>query len=261
MSEEESQKPSYEDLARRNSELEQEIFETVRRTNNGNVSLSLIAGMCHDIRNPLVVIQGYVDLCLSELDESSPIHDYLNEIKKASQRVNDITTYVLSGVRNNPKDRREVCSITDVIEKSIGMVEPNYKKWNIHRDYAPNLYQANINKQRMSEVMLNMVINGVQAMPEGGDLTIRVKNYNGKVAELVDGKYILIEIEDIGKGIPEDSIEKIFEAFYSSRLDRGTGLGLTICKKIVEDHKGHIAVESEVDKGTKFSIYLPAHTE
>jgi len=261
MSEEDTPKPSYADLVRQNAELEERIFEAQRVTNKGDVSLSLLAGMCHDMRNPLVVVQGYVDLCLAELDESSPLREYLQVIGEAAQRVNKMTMHVLSGVRDDPRDRREVCSITDVIDNSIKIVEPNYEKWNIHRDYATDLYQVDINKQRMSEVMLNMAINGIQAMPEGGDLTIRVRNYDGAVAELADGKYSLIEIEDNGVGIPEDMVEKIFEPFYSSRLDMGTGLGLTICKRIVEDHKGCITVDSEVDKGSTFRIYLPAHTE
>jgi signal transduction histidine kinase len=121
-------------------------------------------------------------------------------------------------------------------------------------DYANNLPRLSVDRQRLEQLFTNLIINATQAMPNGGQLSLQTRaapSQNGTAADEV-----IVTIADTGPGIPVETQQHIFEPFFTTKT-RGTGLGLTIARRIVEEHGGTISIESEADQGTRFIIHLP----
>jgi two-component system cell cycle sensor histidine kinase/response regulator CckA len=259
-------KPTYEELEQKNKELEFRILELQKRAYPEESARALLAGMAHDLNNYVVPIAGLSEFILSQSDESSEIYKCAQSIKEAAS---DLRSFIVSmrklymGVDRHQLSG-EVCSITDIIDSTLRNTEyvTDHNKINVFTEYSPDLKPINVNKSEMREVCANMILNAKDAMPQGGKLIIRAKNFYGKPTEKTkESQYILWEVEDTGEGISKDIIGRIFEPFFTTKNVKGTGLGLTICQGVVQRHGGDITVESELGVGTKFSIYLLAYTE
>ncbi len=202
------------------------------------------AGIAHELRNPMAVISGYLNLLAKKIDDSgkSVIKDISSEISGMNRIIGDLLTFARPAALN-----RINVSLKEIIE---GCVESVLHAAATAERIRPIL-QADDVTIKADEVLLrqaftNLLQNAVEAMPEGGTLTIGVRSDHG----------VKITVRDTGAGIPPDQLQKIFLPFFTTK-DRGVGLGLALVHKIVLSHGGRIEVESEEGKGTTFTVTLP----
>ncbi|BCB96942.1 hypothetical protein JZK55_18640 [Dissulfurispira thermophila] len=212
----------------------------------------LTANVAHEIRNPLTSIGGYARR-LSKIALEDKEKEYIGVIISEVDRLEKILKSVLTYSRESRLDLKsyKIADIVNEILKTFEIVcyERNIK---IEKDFA-DVPDIVIDKDRIKEVISNIISNAIDFMYGGGILTISIFQ-----EAIKDASYLCIKISDTGIGIPSDKLRLVFEPFFTTKvMERGTGLGLAISKKIVEDHGGFIKVESAVGKGSTFSIYVP----
>jgi len=225
-------------------------------------SLGVFAGgIAHDFNNYLTTILGNVNLVMATAKEQSQNSFLLEEAEKAILRARELTGQLLTFSKGGEPIKKPTSIYVLVREASSFALSGSNIKCEINSD--KNLWMANIDKGQISQVVHNLVINANQAMAEGGAINIDIKNiFFDRKSELdslgiESGKYINIIVQDHGKGIPKNQIEKIFDPFFTTK-QKGSGLGLSTCYSIIKKHKGHIKAESELGSGTAFHILLPA---
>ncbi len=221
----------------------------------------LAGGIAHDFNNLLTGILGYIDLAMRNLDPDNKIHGWLENAKKASVRAQNLTQQLLTFSKGG-KPVKQLVLIAPLLKESTSFVLSGS---NVRCDYhlPEDLWPIEADKGQISQVIQNITLNGAQAMPEGGTITVRAENVTvdeGELPPLRKGEYVKIEFVDTGTGIEKKYIEKIFDPYFTTKED-GNGLGLTICHSIISKHNGRIVVESELGVGTTFTIYLPAMKE
>jgi signal transduction histidine kinase len=218
----------------------------------------LAGGIAHDFNNILAAIVGNVGLCLLKLPADSPLYPLLTAVDKASSRATKLTQQLLTFARGgNPI--KQISSIAEVIQTSADFVLRG-SKVACRYDFPAELWSVEIDPGQMSQVIQNLVINAIQAMPEGGTIDIRAQNVGKGTAlnqALSASNLVSIQIQDTGAGIPPALLEKIFDPYFTTK-DSGSGLGLAICHSIVEKHNGKITAQSKPGQGTTFTITLPA---
>lgn len=210
----------------------------------------LAAGVAHEIRNPLTSMKGYAEFLLEdETDEQR--REFMEIILDEINRVNHIVEDFMVLAKPKAVDLKEK-NIIPIIQNVLSLLEFDARKRKVRMHFEANeeIVQIECDEDRLKQVFLNFVKNGIEAMPNGGDITVKV----GVTAEQVQ-----IAIQDTGVGIPEDKLKKIGEPFYTTKKN-GNGLGLMVSYKIIESHNGTVYIESELNKGTTFNIVLPAHT-
>ncbi len=210
--------------------------------------------MAHEFNNPLGIIMGFVEDILSNTDPADPNYRTLQIIDEESKRCQEIVKDLMEYAR--PKSI-EFCStsIVDVIEKTLQLVGNRlYKqKVSVEKRFDPELSRIQADSQQLEQVLVNLYLNAIDAMPEGGKLIVesRMVQTDGT------GQMIEITVADTGFGIAETDLAKIFQPFFTAKKRRGMGLGLPICQRIVKNHGGWIEVKSQQGIGTAFMIYLP----
>ncbi len=233
--------------------LQEEILRMDRLVSLGELS----SGIAHEIRNPLAGIKTTAQALGEEMGQDDPKREYLNRITKEIDRLNELLKTFFSFAKPQ-KLSLVVCNIRDIVNEIIPLLIKNIANRGINftEEYARNLPKVRVDFNQMHQVFLNLFLNAIQAMPNGGELKIKAEAI--AVAPLVNpGKdYVRISISDTGKGIPAHGINKIFDPFFTTR-SKGIGLGLSITYQIVKKHGGNIRVESKVDKGATFIITLP----
>jgi len=241
---------SEEKLRHQAQELEQQLIRSGRLVSLGEVT----ASMAHEFNNPLGIIMGFVEDLLSNTDPASPNYRALQIIDEESKRCRQIVGDLMEYARPKPT---EFCSISivDVIDKTLQLVENRlYKqKVGVEKNMDSGLPRIQADSQQLEQVLVNLYLNAIDAMPEGGQLRVEAKIINSDGVEPV----MLISVADTGFGIEEKDLEKIFQPFFTAKKRRGIGLGLPLCQRIVKNHGGRIEVESKPGKGTTFKIYLP----
>ena len=208
----------------------------------------LAAGVAHEIRNPLTSMKGYTEFLHSEEEDPTRI-EYFDIILDEIDRVNQIVEEFL--VLAKPQSvNLETKNIIPIIKNVLSLMEFDARKKNVtlYFDSVDDYILVRCDENRLKQVFLNFVKNGMEAMPNGGNIKV--------IIELKDNE-VQISIEDTGVGISPDRLKKLGEPFYTTKKT-GNGLGLMVSFKIIEGHKGRIVVESEVNKGTTFNILLPA---
>lgn len=222
-------------------------------------SLGVLAGgIAHDFNNLLTVIAGNLALCKMILEDNEEIQEFLLEAEKASFQAKGLTKQLLTFARGGTPDRQT----TDIMEliHDTAIFAVSGTKVHCEFDIQDNLWAVDIDKSEMSQVINNIVINGIQAMPSGGSLSIKAENIRiteGEILPLARGDYVKLAIRDQGIGISEEQQRRIFDPYYTTRED-GSGLGLAISHSIVTKHQGYIDLDSRPGQGTTFHIYLPA---
>jgi two-component system, cell cycle sensor histidine kinase and response regulator CckA len=208
----------------------------------------MISGIAHEVRNPLAIISGKAELTLSEKPLDPAVADNLSLIIKECQRAGNMIGRLLKFARPSSNNMREVF-INEVINNSVRMVEDQYMLKNVKIITRPGRELPNIkaDERQIREILINLMNNSFEAMPDGGTIT---------TFPYIDDGYLRVDIADTGKGISEETMSRIFEPFFSTK-ENGTGLGLLICKSILMQYGGKITAKSESGKGAVFSIYFP----
>ncbi|MCF6156467.1 MAG: two-component sensor histidine kinase [Candidatus Brocadia sp.] len=214
---------------------------------------TLAGGLAHEIKNPLSTLNINLQLLMEDVQSmkgknSKKVHVKIEALQKEVQRLEEILNDFLRFARGQ-KLELEDRDVNEVIDEVVDFVTPEIKQKNIVilKSYDAHLPSCRIDSNLIKQAILNVIINAEQAIENGGELMIRTSR---------NKKYIQIDITDTGVGIPKDIIDKIFQVYFSTKKT-GTGLGLPTTKRIVEEHKGIISVQSEEGKGTNFSIKLP----
>ena len=216
---------------------------------------TLTAGLAHEIRNPLVAIKTFTQLLPERIDDEEFRNHFLNIASGEVDRISALVTELLEFARpSEPKfDLEDINSILDGMILLIS-TETKSKRIDILKDYASDLSPITVDREQMKQVFLNMLLNAIEATPEKGKIYVRTRSYTKPEGE----PYIQIEFTDTGRGIQPEDLEDIFIPFFTKK-EKGSGLGLSISNQIVQDHKGYIDVESQVNKGTSFFINLPLY--
>lgn len=203
------------------------------------------AMLAHEIRNPLAGIKGFAQL-IEKRPESPRTRDSAQRIIVETLRLEELTTDLLAFARSDELPVSTI-QVDDFIEQAIALLHPEAEQLcvTIATDCQQGL-EVRGHRDRLTQVILNIVKNGLQAMPDGGTLAISAKQ---------SGSNVSILVADTGHGIPPDVMQRIFEPFFTTKA-RGTGLGLALCKKILEEHKGSIKIESS-GTGTTATMVLP----
>jgi two-component system cell cycle sensor histidine kinase/response regulator CckA len=226
----------------------------------------LAGGIAHDFNNVLTAIIMSSDLLLTNHRPSDPSFPDIMNIKQNANRAASLVRQLLAFSRRQTL-RPEVLNLTDVLA-DLRMLLARLTGSEVHLkiDHGRDLWPVKADIGQFEQVVVNLAVNARDAMPGGGDLTIRTKNvaaaeceaYNKR--ELTSADYVLVEIADSGTGIEPEVLKKIFEPFFTTKeVGKGTGLGLSMVYGIVKQTGGFIFCDSEVGKGTTFRIFLPRH--
>lgn len=204
-------------------------------------------------------------MLITSVDKELPIYKDLQEIRSAAESAANLTRQLLLFSKKKPlafssKNLNEIIkNLMKILERIIG------EDIALNIDLDPNLMNVYVDQGSIEQVIMNLVVNAKDAMPEGGRLNIRTENvkiddaYCQSFAEARSGKFICLTVEDTGIGMNQNTIQHIFEPLFSTKgPQKGTGLGLSVVESIVGQHEGWINVESELLKGTTFKIYIPA---
>jgi len=221
-------------------------------------SLGVLAGgIAHDFNNLLTGILGNLSLAKADLPGTGTVAERLTETEKATLRARNLTQQLLTFAKGGAPVKTET-SLAGLIQDATGFAVRGTKAV-CEYDCAEDLWLAEVDKGQLGQVLQNLVINAVHAMPEGGAIRLTARNLTVGPGELplTPGKYVLITVRDHGLGIPPEHLAKIFDPYFTTKQS-GSGLGLAVVYSIIANHAGHITVESELGKGTAFSIYLPS---
>jgi PAS domain S-box-containing protein len=247
---EEALRESEERFRRQAQELEQQLIMSGRLVSLGEVT----ASMAHEFNNPLGIIMGFVEDMLSNTDPADPNYRALQIIDEEAKRCRQVVSDLMEYARPKSTDFCST-SIGDVIEKTLQLVENRlYKqKVSVEKTLEPELPRIQADSQQLEQVLVNLYLNAIDAMPEGGKLIVESRMVQSdSTAQMVE-----ITVADTGFGIAEPDLGKIFQPFFTAKKRRGMGLGLPICQRIVKNHGGRIEVKSQQGIGTAFMIYLP----
>ncbi len=224
--------------------IEEELFRATKHASVGR----LAAGVAHEIGNPLASISSLVQELQTE-DLSSFTKESLTTINQHVHRIARIVRNLGDFARLYPR-QKVATDLKDILENTLNLVryDKNFRKIEIHSN-VQDTPPLKIDPDQIQQVFLNLILNARDAMPDGGSLDISVTQSNGNV---------LMRFADTGHGIDAEVRDKVFDPFFSTKgPTKGTGLGLSICYSIIKDHGGTIEIDSEKDKGTRFTIKMP----
>ncbi|MFC2020914.1 ATP-binding protein [Chloroflexota bacterium] len=247
---EEELRAANEELQTANEELGEAQEQLVRSEKLAAIG-QLAGGVGHELRNPLGAIKNAVyyvrgKVSKSELGQQEPrVIEFLNimddEVNSSNKIINDLLGFSRVG-----KSSVSPTCIEKVVEDALSHT-PIPESIEVIKKVDVDLPEVEVDPDQIHQVLVNILINAVQAMPEGGKLTLTDGQEDG---------FLEVKIADTGCGIPKEAIEKIFDPLYTMKA-KGIGFGLAVCKSIIDRHQGHIEVESEVGKGTVFTVKLP----
>jgi two-component system, NtrC family, sensor kinase len=221
----------------------------------------LAAGVMHEINNPLATISACVAAISGRVGalaagEKAAVEEYLEIIDKEVDRCTRIVDGLLDFSRPKGKTKGRVV-LNALVDETLFLLKHHerFKRLTLIRELEPSLPATIGNAEQLTQVLMALMLNAVDAMDDRGRLTVRTRRASHRLDEVV------LEIQDNGIGIPRADQSKIFEPFYTTKPPgRGTGLGLSICYGIVEDHRGRIELDSQPGRGSVFRVFLPAHT-
>lgn len=240
--------------------LEEQLLQAQKLESIGQ----LAGGIAHDFNNLMTPIVGYTQMALRSLPEESKEFFYFQEINKAADRATNLIQQLLAFSRRQVVQFHMV-NLNDLIQ-NIEMMLKRLIGEHIEMVFLPSeeIGMVKVDPSQIEQVIMNLVVNGRDAMPSGGTLVIETDNiaidesFAKQHLDVPPGNYVMLAVTDTGLGIPDEIKSKIFEPFFTTKeKGKGTGLGLSTCYGIVAQNDGHIWVYSEVGSGTTFKIYLP----
>lgn len=243
--------------------LEAEILRAQRLESIGR----LAGGIAHDFNNLLTAIISYAEVALSRLPEEHPVHEDLQHLIETANRAAALVQNLLAFARRQII-APQIVNLNQLVEGMVPILSHSLgRQVQLQIFLDPLLKTVRADPTRLEQVVLNLAINARDAMPGGGTLTIRTANVTLDEADVQShpdvspGEYVMLEVSDTGAGIEQEHLEHIFEPFYTTKGERGAGLGLAVVYGVVKQSGGHIAVQSQPGKGTSFRIYLPCASE
>ena len=222
----------------------EEPFQSERLAFTGRIAASI----AHEIRNPLGNVSVAVQQLREAFTEDSPWAKHIEVIIRNTERINFLITELLNCARP-PKLNIQPHDVHEILEGILDSIKTKIasQRTEVRRKYNSQIPQITVDKEQIERVFSNVMINSLEAMPNGGKMTI--------TTEMEEG-FLVVKIRDTGEGIPDEDIIRIFDPFFSTKPS-GVGLGLSICYGIIVSHGGTIGVESERNGGTLFAISLP----
>ena len=223
---------------------------------------TLAGGIAHDFNNLLMAIQGNVSLALLDTEAGHPNREKLTNIASYVKKATELTRQLL-GLGRGGKYEVQPYDLNDLVNQVVRMFGRTKKELTIHKKFAADLPAVKVDRGQIDQVLLNVLVNAWQAMPDGGLITIQTENvrldetfvnpYN-----IAPGQYAKLTVSDTGTGMDEKTLERVFDPFFTTKeKERGTGLGLASAYGIIKNHGGVITADSRKGEGTSFCIYLP----
>ena len=258
------------DITDRKGMEEQRVVERLRleaqfiEAQKTEVIGKLASGVAHDFNNNLGIIMGYSDLITEQLGPDSPLRQYTEEIRHATERAAGLTRQLLIFSRKQTV-QPVVLDLNDVVKDLDKMLRRLIDE-NIEMTIVPGKQTGRVKADAgyVGQVLMNLVVNARDAMPNGGKLTIATnnvtldENHTRTHPGAIPGDYVMLSVSDTGTGMTEEVKARLFEAFFTTKPSgKGTGLGLATCQTIVQQCGGHIAISSQVGKGAAFRVYFP----
>jgi two-component system NtrC family sensor kinase len=232
-----------------------EEIETLHRTQMSRAEHlatlgELAAGLAHEIRNPLAGIAGVIEIIGRDLPSTSPARAVVKDVRLEIAQINRILTDLLETARPHPP---QICrsNLNTTVEHAVMLARQQVlsKPIKIELQQATDLPEVEHDSDQIHQVLLNLLLNAVQAMEGAGTVRVEIGSREDCAS---------VVVSDTGRGIPPQNIPNIFRPFYTTK-GNGTGLGLSLARRIVEEHHGRIEVSSVVGKGSKFEVFLPFH--
>jgi PAS domain S-box-containing protein len=238
----------FNDLSRTKS-----LEERVKHSEKLAVLGEMAAVMAHEIRNPLNAIAGFAQLLQTKVDQADPRRKYVDIVTQEAFRIDTLISDILDFVHQKKASNNEV-SLEELVDRVLAAKSDLARKKEVAliKKAAANTPAIMGDAVRLERILLNLVNNAIDAMEQPGAITIKTERL-----ESDQGPMASIIVQDDGCGIPPENLEAIFKPFFTTK-SAGTGLGLAIIQKIVEEHRGKIAVKSEIGKGTTFHLTIPA---
>lgn len=241
--------------------LERQLIEAQKYEALG----TLTGGIAHDFNNILGIILGYTEIAQIQLPAESPSKKALDEVKTASIRARDIVSQLLTFARKG-EEQLQIIDIKVIVKECLKMLRSTIPtSVEFQSDLADDLHALQVDGTQIHQIMVNLCTNASHAMEKGGILTVELENVvldKGLATfdyDLGPGDYIRLSISDTGQGISREDLQRICDPYFTTKeLGKGSGLGLSVVLGIVKTYGGGLTVKSEIGKGTRFEIYLPA---
>ncbi len=249
----------YQELKAFSQQMEEKIQKTTADLKKTEAQLirseklaalgQLAAGIAHEIRNPLTSINILIHSLRQNISSGESRSEDFKVIEEEIHRINEIVDQFLRFAKPAPP-HLERTEVTSIFEEILQLLRPQMEKLRIsvEKDFR-SVPLITIDNEQMKQVILNLLMNSIQAMPEGGQFRLE-----GEVSK--DGQWVELSIRDSGVGIPPEDMDKLFDPFFSTK-EGGIGLGLSIAHRIIDQHHGKIEVTSNPNEGTIFTVYLP----
>jgi len=232
--------------------------ETIRRKQWLATIGEMSAGMAHEVRNTLASLSGAIQVLRKDLRPADANRPLLDLALRETERLNAIVTDFLQYARPRRLNLQS-CDVTLLVDETVRMLaktSPYDSTISVVRDFGPDAIMAPIDPDQMRQVCWNLGLNACQSMPQGGTLTVSTRRTSGVTAGL-EADAVEIVFADSGTGIAEEHLGKIFYPFFTTKQG-GTGLGLSVVYRVLDEHGGSVQVESTVGQGTRVRLLLPA---
>ncbi|HEX8096933.1 MAG TPA: ATP-binding protein, partial [Pyrinomonadaceae bacterium] len=213
----------------------------------------LAAGVAHEVNTPLTGVSSYTQMLINMLPDTDPKHALLQKVRRQADRASNIVNNLLNFSRTGGATEFNELDPHRVLDDTLQLLEPQLRRGQVElvRAYDLDLPKVYGNAGKLQQVFTNLILNARDAIPAGGRITLRTSASGG-------GDSVTVEVADTGIGIAPENVAKIYDPFFTTKgVGRGTGLGLAVTYGIVQEHSGHIAVESAPGRGTTFRITLP----
>jgi PAS domain S-box-containing protein len=243
--------------------LQKKMEAQLRNSQRMEALGTLSGGIAHNFNNLLMGILGNTSLAQKGLDPSAPTCGYLEKINKLVQGGSKLTHQLLEYARGGSSQVGPV-DLNQLVKDTSETLAATKKQIRIHHRLSEKIPFLTADQGQIEQVLLNLLLNAADAMPTGGDLSVETSclpaGHAGEISGLSPKQaYVLLKVTDCGTGMSKATQDRIFEPFFTTKgLERGTGLGLSTAYGIIKNHNGKILVESELNKGSSFFVYLPA---